>query len=131
MSNLLQLPLLIKEVRIDNFAGPDGVGRRRQVDDGPVGEHGDLASVVEVRVVSEGEAAVEHDVAVQIQRVGMNQNRSVVLRVVGFFSDGDIVGRPLDRQLVGDLSPARCSTSDRPTARCWMTGSSHRSDPHR
>lgn len=66
LPQLLQLPLFVEEASGGDGAGSAGGDGFGDVDDGVVGEFGDLAGVVEVVVFAEGEAAVEDDVAVWV-----------------------------------------------------------------
>jgi len=56
-----------KKSAANDLAGPNRVGGRAEIDDGPVREHRNLASVVEIGEFSVREAAVQHDVARWIQ----------------------------------------------------------------
>ena len=80
------------------------VGRRAEVDHGPVGELRHLPGVVQVVVLAEREAAVEDDVAARVERVRVDQDQGVVLGVERPVADLDLLRVPRDRQLVGDPS---------------------------
>ena len=93
---LLELPVFVEEAGGGYFAGVTGVGGSGDVDNGVVGEFGDLAGVVEVVVFAKGEAAVEDDVAVWVFGVGIDEDGRVsgAIEFSGaeddfFFCEGD------------------------------------------
>ena len=97
-----QLPPFVKKVCGGDFAGPDGAGGRGEIDDGPVGEHGNLTGVVEIGVLAEGEAAVEDDVAGGVQWVGIDGDHRVRGGRESAIAGGDVCVGPSDGELVGE-----------------------------
>src|SRR5262249_43880226 len=74
---LYQLPLLPEKSSRDNLARVALVGRGSGIHDGVVRDLRDLARVVKIVVLAEREAAVQHDVFLRIQRIGINQDGGV------------------------------------------------------
>jgi len=52
--------------------------------------------------LAEGEAAVEHDIAVGVERVWVDHDDGVVVGGVGLVAEGDRLIVPMDGELVGD-----------------------------
>src|SRR6478672_10546187 len=92
-----QLPLLIKEPRRRHLAGVPAVLRRRGVDDREVGQLRDLAGIVEVVVLAEREAAVEHDVVGRGEWVREDYDRHVRARVLRPRPSSDLPAGPGSR----------------------------------
>lgn len=94
-------------------AGVAGAGWGGGVDDGPVGEFGGLAGVVEVVEFAEGEAGVEDDVAGGVEGVRIDQDRGVgggvALAVVGEAGggpvDGELAGEALEDGVAAGVAP--------------------------
>lgn len=93
---LFELPVLVKESGVDDFSGAVGTGLFGKIDDGPVGEFGDLAGVVEVVEFTVGKAAVENDIVQWVERVGVDHDERMIVSVIGLGTDGDFLGIPLD-----------------------------------
>src|SRR5258708_27780602 len=74
---LYQLPLLAEKSCRDDLARVALVGRSSRIHDGVVGNLRDLARVVEIVVLAEREATVQHYVFLRVQRIGINQNGRV------------------------------------------------------
>src|SRR5262249_8563374 len=102
-----QRPIFIEEPGGDDLSRIAVVGRRGGVDDRVIGNLGDLPRVVQVIVLAEGEAAVEHDVLFRIQRIRINENRRVLIGGEFLGPDRDRFGAPLRRQFVRDLREHR------------------------
>src|SRR5687767_12501886 len=81
-------PLLVEEARVYNLPGPARPGRRAEIDNGPIGQLRSLQRVVAVAVSAEGNAAVQHDVPLWIERIGKHENRRVIRGGVGLAAKG-------------------------------------------
>ena len=62
----LEVPALVEKSGLDDTAGRAGVNGDIDIDDGVIGQLGDLAGVIEVVVFAECETAVEDDVVVRV-----------------------------------------------------------------
>ena len=100
---LLELPVFVEEAGGGYFAGVTGVGGSGDVDNGVVGEFGDLAGVVEVVVFAEGEAAIEDDVAARVFGVWIDERRDVICAGDFLPSDRKAVTNPFYRKPVGNF----------------------------
>ena len=54
------------------FPGVRAVGRRPQIDNRPIGQLRNLPGIVQIIVLAICEAAVEHDIALRIERIWAN-----------------------------------------------------------
>jgi hypothetical protein len=104
-----ELPGFVEEAGGRDGAGRDGVGGDLEVDDGPIRQLGDLAGVVEVVVFAVGEATIDHDVLLRVQRIRIDEDRGVIGGGVGLAVDDELISGPLDRELGDDLGEQRCS----------------------
>ena len=98
----LHRPLFVEEAGLHDLTGEAGVGRHGDVHDGVVRQFGRLAGVGKVVGFAEGEAAVQHDVLLRVERIGKDQDRRVRGGGVACAAEHDAVGGPLHRQAVGD-----------------------------
>src|SRR2546425_231611 len=73
----LELPLLAEKSGVHNSARCARRNRQGNIDDRPVRQLRHLTSVVQVIVFPKGETAVEHDVALWVQWIRVNQHRDV------------------------------------------------------
>ena len=76
---LQQFPLLSEESRVNDLARRARIGRDVHVNHGVIGQLGNLARVVQLIVFAKRETAVEHHIFLRVQRVGINQDRHVVI----------------------------------------------------
>src|SRR6266540_2296716 len=98
-----QAPRFVKESgRRDAAGGSRGDGLA-DVNDGVVGQLGHLAGIVEIVILAEGEAAVEDDVFLWVQRIGVDQYGSVADGGEGCLAERDGLGAPANRKCVSDL----------------------------
>jgi hypothetical protein len=72
------------------------------IDDGIVGEFGDLQRVAGGGFVGEREAAVEDDVVLWIEWVRVNENRDLVVEGVSGAGDGEFRAVPMEREFRRD-----------------------------
>src|SRR6266478_3785555 len=102
VASRLNSPVLIEEAGEHDLAREAAVRRRGGVYDGVVRQLGRLPGVGRVGVFTEGEATVEHDVAIRVERIWKNQNRRVGSDGVAVRAHHDAFGGPLYRQAIGD-----------------------------
>lgn len=98
-----ELPLLIKEAGTDNLTWPNVAGWGAEINHGPIGQHGDLTGIVKIRIVTEGETAIDDNVFIRVERVGVNHDELMVGCVVLLAVDFNGVLIPLDGELVDDF----------------------------
>ena len=77
------------------------------------------AGIVQVVVLTEGESAVEHDVSLRVQGIGIDQHRDVMPGLVGLVAEAHAVLVPLDRQLIGDLRQDGIAAGSPHRTRLW------------
>src|SRR5947207_15938488 len=106
MGELLLLsyfPMLAEKSGVNNSAGSAGGHRNAHVHDRVVGEFGNLSGVIEIIIFAEGKAAVEDDVFIWIEGIGIDEQRRVMIGWKGGFADCDAVLIPGKRKLLGNL----------------------------
>ena len=103
LSPALQLPFFPEKCCVHDL--PRRARRRRcvNIDNCPIGQLRDLPCVVEIVVLAKRETAVEHDVPLRVQRIGVDQHRYMMLRIVRLVADVNALIVPADRQFRSDL----------------------------
>src|ERR1051326_1984721 len=87
-----ELPFFIEKTGIFDCAGVE-------IQNGIVREFGDLQGVARRRFISKSEAAVENDVAIRIEWVGINQDWNVIAGRISAAWNSEFVSLPMDWQL--------------------------------
>ena len=100
MPCLWQTPAFVKKARVGNIAGSEVVWRGGEVDNGPVRKFWSLESVGGVGSMPEGKSAVEDDIALWSERVGIHKHRGVGGCGVGALAKFEDFFVPLDGKLV-------------------------------
>src|SRR6188474_1075360 len=78
------LPLLGEESGVDDFSRPPWAWLSFQIDDCAVRELRRRQRVVAISVSAESDAAVEHHVALRVERIGEHEDRRVMGHWVAF-----------------------------------------------
>src|SRR5262249_55189951 len=74
-----QFPLFIEEARRRHLARQSRRRRRAHVDHREIRKLRHLSRIIEIVILAESEAAVEHHVTLRIERVGIDQERHMML----------------------------------------------------
>src|SRR5437016_5885143 len=98
-----ELPPLAVEPGLHNLPGPAGIWRRGGVHNRPVRKLWYLAGIVERIVLAPGEAGVEDDVAVGIERIGVDRYKRMLAGCCDAAAEVNALGVPDDGQLRRDL----------------------------
>jgi len=91
------LPVLVEKAGVFNRSGVE-------IDDGIVGEFGDLQSVASRGLVGESEAAVEDDVVFWIEGIRINENGNMLVERIGAAGDGEFGAVPTKWEFGCDAS---------------------------
>src|SRR6266850_629777 len=76
--SFLDLPMLIKESGIENAARPAWAGWSIEVNERPVGKFRSLLCVGAVRIGAEIKAAVQQNISIGMERIGIDKDRRVM-----------------------------------------------------
>src|SRR5260370_2156450 len=98
-----QFPVLSEETCCDDAARGAAGDRHPYVHHGVVRQLGRLARIVQVIVFAEREAAIQHDIFLRVQRIGINQNGDVIGRVISLFANRHLLRVPAEGELIGDF----------------------------
>ena len=103
-----KFPVAVEEFSPDRFVLEIAIFVLFELDDGNITQLGEQPGIGRAEIFfMHGMPGIDDHIPRRIQRVWINQGNSMVLGIIGLPIDGDLIFRPLDRQVFDNFGDQR------------------------